>query len=137
MRLLLDTHIWLWSLLEPKKLSRRVLRALESPSSELWLSPVSTWEFFLLARKKRIVLDADPGQWLKEATAAAPMREAAFTHQVAIESGKLELPHKDPADHFLVATAMVFDLTLVTADEALLQSRAVRMLSNRTRESLA
>ena len=57
MRLLLDTHIWLWSLLEPKNLSRRVSQALESPSNELWLSPVSTWEFFLLARKKRIVLD--------------------------------------------------------------------------------
>jgi PIN domain nuclease of toxin-antitoxin system len=61
------------------------------------------------------------------------MREATLTHQVAIEAGKLELPHKDPADHFIVATARVFDLTLVTADEALLQSRAVRMLSNRTR----
>ena len=131
MRLLLDTHIWLWSLLEPKNLSQRVLRALESPANELWLSPVSTWEFFLLARRKRIVLDADPDQWLKKATAAAPMLEATFTHQVAIESGKLELPHKDPADHFIVATARVFDLTLVTADEALLESRAVRMLSNR------
>ena len=131
MRLLLDTHIWLWSLLEPKRLSGRVRKALESPANELWLSPVSVWEFFLLVRKKRIVLDADPTQWLKKATAAAPMREATFTHQVAIESGKLELPYRDPADHFLVATARVFDLTLVTADEALLHSHAVRMLSNR------
>ena len=47
------------------------------------------------------------------------MREATFTHQVAVESGKLELPHKDPADHFIVATARVFDLTLVTADTIL------------------
>jgi PIN domain nuclease of toxin-antitoxin system len=131
MRLLLDTHIWLWSLLEPKRLSGRVRQALESPANELWLSPVSVWEFFLLVRKKRIVLDADPGQWLKKAAAAAPMREATFTHQVAIESGKLELPYRDPADHFIVATARIFDLTLVTADEALLHSRAVRMLSNR------
>jgi PIN domain nuclease of toxin-antitoxin system len=133
MRLLLDTHIWLWSLLEPAKLSRRVLNALESPVNELWLSPVSTWEFFMLVRKKRIILDADPDQWLKKATATAPMREATFTQQVAIESGKLTLPHKDPADHFIVATARVFDLTLVTADEGLLESRAIRMLSNRPR----
>jgi len=131
MRLLLDTHIWLWSLLEPGKLSRRVSRALESQANELWLSPVSTWEFFVLARKKRIVLDGDPEDWLRKATGAAPLREATFTHQVAIESGKLELPHKDPADHFIVATAKVFDLTLVTADEAILESRAVRMLSNK------
>ena len=130
MRLLLDTHIWLWSLLEPEKLSRRVSRALESQTNELWLSPVSTWEFFVLARRKRIVLDADPEEWLRKATAAAPLREATFTHQVAVESGRLELPHKDPADHFIVATAKVFDLTLVTADEAILKSRAVRTLSN-------
>jgi len=131
MRLLLDTHIWLWSLLEPGKLSRRVSHALESQANELWLSPVSAWEFFVLARKKRIVLDGDPEEWLRKANGAAPLREATFTHQVAIESGKLELPHKDPADHFIVATAKVFDLTLVTADEAILESRAVRMLSNK------
>jgi len=86
MRLLLDTHIWLWSLLEPGKLSRRVSKALESQSNELWLSPVSTWEFFVLARRKRIVLDGDPEQWLRRATAAAPLREATFTSQVAVES---------------------------------------------------
>ena len=131
MRLLLDTPIWLWSLLEPRKLSRRVSQALESPANELWLSPVSTWEFLVLARRKRIVLDADPEEWLRKATAAAPLCEATFTHQVAVESGRLELPHKDPAGHFIVATAKVFDLTLVTADEAILKSRAVRTLSNR------
>ena len=129
--LLLDTHIWLWSLLEPGKLSRRVSQAIESQTNELWLSPVSTWEFFALARRKRIVLNGDPEEWLRRAVAAAPLREATFTNQVAIESGKLELQHKDPADQFIVATARVFDLTLVTADEAILKSRAVRMLANK------
>jgi len=131
MRLLLDTHIWLWSLLEPGKLSRRVSRALESQTNELWLSPVSAWEFLVLARSRRIVLDRDPEEWLRKAAAAAPLREATFTNQVAVESGKLKLPHKDPADHFIVATARVFDLTLVTADEAILAARAVRTLPNR------
>jgi PIN domain nuclease of toxin-antitoxin system len=131
MRLLLDTPIWLWSLIEPRRLSRRVSQALESPANELWLSPVSTWEFFVLARRKSIVLDADPEEWLRKATAAAPLREATLTHQVAVESGRLELRHKDPADRFIVATAKVFDLTLVTADEAILKSRGVRTLSNR------
>jgi PIN domain nuclease of toxin-antitoxin system len=88
------------------------------------------WEFFLLVRKRRIALNEDPDPWLRKAMAALPLREATLTFQVAVESGKLELPHKDPADHFLVATAKVFELTLLTADEALLQSRAVRMLAN-------
>ena len=41
MKLLLDTHIWLWSTLEPQRLARRVGKALADPANELWLSPVS------------------------------------------------------------------------------------------------
>src|SRR5437868_5205898 len=120
MKLLLDTHIWLWTLLEPQKLSRRTVKAIDSAENELWLSPVSVWECFLLVQKRRVALDDDVDPWLQKAMASLPMREAPLTYEVAIESGKLELGHKDPADHFLVATAKVFDLTLVTADEALL-----------------
>src|SRR5262245_15865275 len=46
LKLLLDTHIWLWSQLAPERLSKKVARALEAPTSELWLSPISVWEFF-------------------------------------------------------------------------------------------
>jgi PIN domain nuclease of toxin-antitoxin system len=60
MKLLLDTHILLWSLLDPDQLSKRVADELESASNELWLSPITTWEIFLLAEKGRIFLDADP-----------------------------------------------------------------------------
>ena len=48
MRLLLDTDIWIWSLLDPAKLSKRVRAELESPDNELWLSPMSTWELLVL-----------------------------------------------------------------------------------------
>jgi PIN domain nuclease of toxin-antitoxin system len=51
MRLLLDTHIWIWSLAEPKRLSRRVQNELRDVNNELWLSPVSTWEALLLHAK--------------------------------------------------------------------------------------
>lgn len=49
MKLLLDTHIWLWSLLEPSRLCRRVAAALVSRSHEKWLSPISIWETLMLA----------------------------------------------------------------------------------------
>jgi PIN domain nuclease of toxin-antitoxin system len=47
MKLLLDTHIWLWSLLEPRRLSGRVAKALADSRNELWFSPVSTWEILI------------------------------------------------------------------------------------------
>ncbi len=59
------------------------------------------------------------------------MREAQVTYQVAQETGRVQLPHRDPADRFLVATARVFALTLVTADETLLKAREVPVLANR------
>ena len=48
MKLLLNTHIWIWSLLDASKLSRRVKKALEDGGNELWLSPISTWELVML-----------------------------------------------------------------------------------------
>ena len=59
------------------------------------------------------------------------MREAQVTYQVANETGSVQLPHRDPADRFLIATARVFDLTLVTADERVIEARSVAVLENR------
>lgn len=131
MRLLLDTHIWLWSLLDPSHLNRRVARALEAEGNELWLSPISVWETSMLVERGRVVLDADFEEWLREAIAAAPIREAVLTHDIAAETRRVVLSHRDPADRFLVATARVFDLTLVTGDKRLLRAKQVAMLSNR------
>ena len=67
MKLLLDTHIWLWSMLEPKHLSRRVVKALEDTKNELWLSPISVWELLILVEKKRVVLSKDVPDWITDA----------------------------------------------------------------------
>lgn len=131
MRLLLDTHIWIWSLLDPAKLSRKVRRELESPDNELWLSPISAWEFLILIEKGRVVVDKDPVAWVAEVSRAVSLREATLTHEVAIESRLSDLPHQDPADRFLAATARVYDLVLVTADDRLLESRRISTLANR------
>lgn|SRR5512146_492844 len=131
MKLLLDTHIWLWSILAPEHLSARVRRALRDPGNDLWLSPISTWELTVLAAKGRLVLQEDVAQWTAKALAAAPLREAALTHEIVLETTKLRLPHRDPADYFLGATARVMDLILVTADHRLIQARQFRVLANR------
>ena len=130
MRLLLDTHIWLWSALDPGRLSKRVKAALEDRSNELWLSPVSVWETLVLARKRRLILESSPEQWVRRALGELPVREAPMTHEVAIRAEGLRLGHKDPADRFIVATALVYDLTLVTADKRLVKGRLVSVLRN-------
>jgi PIN domain nuclease of toxin-antitoxin system len=130
-KLLLDTHIWLWSLLEPQRLSRRVSKELADPANQLWLSPVSVWETLILCQKGRLALNEDPPSWIAKAMRASPVAEAPLNTEVAMETAKIRLPHRDPADHFLVATARVFELTLVTADDQLIQARQARVLASR------
>ncbi|WP_333358046.1 type II toxin-antitoxin system VapC family toxin [Microcoleus sp. herbarium14] len=64
MKLLLDTHIWLWYLLGDPRLSRPLQTAISDPNTELWLSPISIWETLILAEKGRISLQPDPVTWV-------------------------------------------------------------------------
>jgi len=130
-KLLLDTHIWLWSLLEPLRLSRRVTKALEDQGNELWLSPISIWELVVLTEKGRVKLDASVDEWVRESAKGMSLKEAPLTHEVALETRHIVLPHRDPADRFLAATARVFGLTLVTADQHLLALKGVSTLPSR------
>ena len=129
MKLLLDTHIWIWSVAEPKHLSRRVLHELKDPNNDLWLSPVSTWEVLLLHAKGRIRLHGNARDWVTDAS--THMREAPLTHEIVAFAQELPLPHQDPADRFLAATAGVLGLTLVTADHRLLGLGNIATLANR------
>ena len=128
MKLLLDTHIWLWNFQDPRRLGRRVLRYLQDKENELWLSPMSTWEALTLNYKGRIQIKEDLATWLARATAGT--REAPLTHEIALVARQLPL-HQDPADRILAATAEVLDLTLVTADQRLLGLGTIRTMANR------
>jgi PIN domain nuclease of toxin-antitoxin system len=129
LKLLLDTHIWIWSVAEPKQLSRRVKHELEDRDNELWLSPVSTWEVLLLHAKGRIQVHGNAREWVARATTF--MREAPLTHEIVAAAQELPLLRQDPADRFLAATAAVRGLTLVTADHRLLGLGNIATLANR------
>ena len=129
--MLLDTHIWLWALLDPARLSRAVRTLIASPAETLRLSPISVWEAMMLAERGRIALEPDPQRWLDRALAAAPVAEAPLTFEVAMASRSIALEHRDPADRFIAASALVFGLTLVTADARLLDCPDIEVMPNR------
>jgi len=128
LRLLLDTHIWLWSLSEPRRIAKRVLVQLKDQGNELWLSPMSTYEALTLHYRGRLEIDGDLSTWLARATAGT--REAPLTHEIALVARQLQM-HQDRADRILAATAEVLDLTLVTADDRLLGLGTIRTMANR------
>ena len=128
MNLLLDTHIWIWSKVDPKRLGKRVAQELSAGDNELWLSPVSVWEALVLMEKGRIRVE-NRFAWVERA--AEQMREAPLTQEIVRVGMAMQLPHADPADRFLAATAQVLKLTLVTADRRLLGLGEINSLGNR------
>jgi PIN domain nuclease of toxin-antitoxin system len=124
-KLLLDTHIWIWSLLEPARLTPRIAKALNNPANEKWLSPISIWECMVLVEKGRIKLNVGVEDWTARALAEFPLIEAPLSAEVVLAMSKIHLPHRDPADAFLAATAKVFQLTLVTVDARLRTAKGI------------
>lgn len=121
MRLLLDTHVWLWRLLDPDRVSPSLDALLRDPDTGIHLSPISVWETLVLVRKGRLTLNPDPVAWINNALQRTPTTMLPLTHAIAIRSEQLDgLGSNDPADRFLVATALEHDLTLATADTTLI-----------------
>ncbi len=119
MKLLLETHIWLWYTLGDSQLSENLRSAIAADTTELWLSPISVWEVLLLTEKGRISLQLDAATWIDQSLKALSIREAALNHQIAILSRQVNLSHQDPADRFIAATALHYQLQLATVDARL------------------
>jgi len=130
MRLLLDTHIWLWMLREPHKLSSSVRQTVLEPSNERYLSPISVWEVTVLLEKKRIVMQEDFAVWFARTAKDLQLNEANLNWKIAHEMRFILPNHWDPADRFLVATALVYNLVLVTSDRKLLGVPGLMVLAN-------
>jgi len=128
LNLLLDTHIWIWSQLDPARIGRHAATVLSSGDNELWLSPVSVWEALTLMQKGRVRVE-NPFIWVERA--AEQLREAPLTREIVSVGMALPLSHADPADRFLAATAKVLKLTLLTADRRLLGLGEIASLANR------
>jgi len=130
--LLLDTHIWCWWVNGDRRLSRAQQRQLKkvSPASPALVSDISLWEVSLLVSARRIELAIPLREWLEQATAEPMVKRCGISPAVAAEVAELpETLHRDPADRILIATARVFDATLVTQDERIIESNLVPTLS--------
>lgn len=127
MKVLLDTHVWIWWLLGSTRLSARERSALDrlAARSDLGVAAVSLWEAQMLHSKGRLVLDRPFATWLRDAAAAVAVAPLDADVVIALEA----LPpafHGDPADRLIVATAVAKDCRLATHDRAVRRSSVVR-----------
>jgi PIN domain nuclease of toxin-antitoxin system len=120
-KLLLDTHVFLWAVMEPRLLSAKIRRLLEDPTTGIVVSAASAWE---IATKFR--LGKLPGAAAVVADYAAAIRgmqaqRLAIRDNHALRAGSLRQAHRDPFDRLLVAQAEIEELVLVSKDRALRQ----------------
>jgi len=120
--ILLDTHAMLWMANNDPSLGRHSHSIIQKArdAGELAFSAISFWEISLLAAKGRLEL-LQPSAELRAELLGTGVSELPLTGEIAIEAVGLETLHGDPADRFIVATAIIHDATLVTADRPLLR----------------
>lgn len=119
MRLLLDTHTFLWATTDDPRLSTFARDMIEDADQEVLLSAASAFEIAIKAARGRLTLPEDPGAYIKTRVATFRLVPLAITVEHAIEAGALPPIHADPWDRLLVAQARLESIPLLTADSVL------------------
>ena len=120
-RLLLDTHMWIWSTENNERmLTRHMSRVIERAAQRgsLLIAAISLWEVALLNAKGRIRLLPDPSSWYDRALGATGLSVVNLTPQICTEAARM--PFSDPADRLIAASARASQASLVTRDARLL-----------------
>lgn len=124
---LLDTHVWIWSQMDPGRLGSQTTAVLASSTTVVYVATVSTLELARLVSTQRLDLRVSVDQWVEAALKAMPAITIELSHVIAAEAYRLPEPfHRDPADRILVATARHHGLDLMTADRRILDYRHIR-----------
>lgn len=118
MRLLLDTHLLLWALGEPRRLSAKILDRLEDPANTILFSTASIWEISIKAGLKRADFAVAPTRIYQEAVAIG-FTELLLSASAALRVADLPHHHRDPFDRLLVAQAVDEPAILLTANAQL------------------
>ena len=122
MRILLDTHVWLWSQQSQEHFGPEARGMILNEDNALFVSSVSSLEIARLVWRERLTLAGQLRTWISETLNKLKAETLPVTHEIALAA--YELPgefHRDPADRILVATAVVHNLTLMTADNRILE----------------
>lgn len=130
-RLLLDTHIVVRWLAEPKKLTRDQARALDQAvrrNEPLAISDVTLLEIAVLLGSGGSRIEADVGELFSDLQSSPALRVLPVTYEIAAEVVALGSVLRDPADRAIVATARVERLKLVTSDQRIIESRLVPVI---------
>lgn len=130
---MLDSHTLYWLVAEPERLSVPALLAISESSrnSRLYISPISVWELATAALKPQgrnppKLGTGSPSAWFKQAFRATGSRLVPIRAEIALAAAEVaqHTGHKDPGDCYLIATARVRDVPVITRDQVILDIAA-------------
>jgi PIN domain nuclease of toxin-antitoxin system len=116
--LLLDTCGLLWLVAGHRRLSAAARKRIDS-AALVGVSAITAWEVGLKAARGELKLPMEPEEWFQAAIAHHRLQVFEITPRIAFEANRLPWYHRDPADRFIVATARLHHMAVVTADDQL------------------
>ncbi len=116
MRLLLDTHVWLWLALDPERVAASVRAQIDRVDTEVYVSVATLWEVVIKTSLGKLNLPDPVGTFWQRQTRDSDIAALTVRPEHVLDVAALPHVHRDPFDRLLVAQARVEKLTLVTAD---------------------
>lgn len=116
MKVLLDTHIFLWMFLTPSRITANVKFLIKDTRNEIFLSSISSWEIAIKYSVGKLKLPDAPEIYVPERIKRANLQKLEISHEHTLAIANLPSIHKDPFDRLLITQANVENLTLLSAD---------------------
>ena len=118
-KILLDTHIWLWSILSPEKLGVEGCAMIEETENDVFLSAANSWEISIKYRLGKLPLPEPPETFILQRLTRDDIKSLNVEHHHACRVSNLPAIHRDPFDRLLIAQAQAEKMLLITADQQL------------------
>ena len=128
MRILIDTHIFLWLINNNPRLPNRKRQIIYDLNNEIFLSVVSMWECIIKYQVGKLNFPTSPVTYLQQERKKHLIKTLIVNEESISELLKLPLIHKDPFDRLIIAQSLQHDLTIMTEDKSILAYRGVLFL---------
>lgn len=128
MKLLLDTHIFIWLIDDDRRLSQQARQVIQDPNNEKFLSVVSIWECAIKYQIGKLDFPIPPETYLPTERRKHLIKTLTVDENSIVPLVKLPLLHKDPFDRLIMAQALQHDLTVMTEDKLILAYPEIKLL---------
>ena len=127
MKILLDTHIFLWFITKDNRLSEKYCDAIINPDNEVYLSVVSVWEAMIKYQLGKLPLPESPETYLPKQREKHLVSSLSIDESTITQLAKLPPLHRDPFDRLLLCQALQYDLIIITEDQLIISYSMVNI----------